>query len=74
MPRQQVYGEVAGPPLRTSTAIPYGDWLDRANGDSAVPQSLRTPRIDEPAAGAHGPPLERLDASVSDSGGQSDVC
>jgi hypothetical protein len=22
--------------LRTSTAIPYGDWLDRANGDSAV--------------------------------------
>jgi hypothetical protein len=53
-----------------STAIPFGDWLDRANGDSAVPhQWLRQPRIDERAAGARGPPRERPGRSVSASGG-----
>jgi len=40
MHRRQVYRDDAGPPLRTSTAIPYGDWLDRANGDSAVPPPM----------------------------------
>ena len=70
MHRRQVYRDHPGPPLRTSTAIPYGDWLDRANGDSAVaPPMPEKPRIDELAAGAHGPLRERLGTSVTDSGG-----
>jgi hypothetical protein len=70
MHRQQVYRYEAGPPLRTSTAIPPGDWLDRAIGGLCCGshQWLRNPRIDERAAGAHGPPRERLGTSVSDSG------